>query len=386
MDMNQPEDTLPPGLARTDNASVPVWDLGVRLFHWSLVVSVGICAYTGFLGPKNWLGIHLASGAAIAALIVWRLVWGQMGTKYARFRSFPLSISAAVRHSRDAAMGRAPADLGHNPAGAVMVYALLGVLVLVLLSGLVALGGALKQGPLAFATTFAVGNWFREQHELLAIGLLALVAFHILGDVFESWRTNENLTWSMLTGRKRGSVSLDQTAVEAYPWLAAWTMAGIALLIIPAGVRLSSFPALGVPTRPIDPVYAQQCGSCHFAYPPSLMTAPVWTAVMDGLADHFRKTVVLDTATAEQIRGWLVTNSSEHWDTRAANRFRRMDPAEPLRITASPAWVHYHDDLPNAVFASKAVGSKLACGACHRDAATGRFDPQEIAIPDGARP
>jgi cytochrome b len=158
MDMNQPEDTLPPGLARTDNASVPVWDLGVRLFHWSLVVSVGICAYTGFLGPKNWLGIHLASGAAIAALIVWRLVWGQMGTKYARFRSFPLSISAAVRHSRDAAMGRAPADLGHNPAGAVMVYALLGVLVLVLLSGLVALGGALKQGPLAFATTFAVGN------------------------------------------------------------------------------------------------------------------------------------------------------------------------------------------------------------------------------------
>jgi len=388
MDINHPDDNLPPQRPVVDTAtrSFIVWDVGVRVFHWSLVASVILCAYTGFLGPKNWLGVHLASGEVIAVLIVFRIVWGLTGTTYARFRSFPLSTSAVFKHFRDASMGRTHADTGHNPAGAAMVYALLAVLVLVLLTGLVALGGALKQGPLAFATTYSVGHWAREAHEWLAIGLLALVAVHLAGDAFESWRTKENLTRSMITGRRIGKMSGDQPVVTAHPWLAATAMAAIAWLVIPAGARLSSFPALGVPTEPIDPVYARECGRCHFAYPASLMTAPVWVSVMGGLANHFGENAALDAATTTKIREWLVTNSSEHWDTLAAHRFRRMDPAEPLRITASPAWVHFHDDLPAAVFASKAVGSKVACGACHHDAATGRFDPQEIAIPREARP
>jgi cytochrome b len=381
MDIGFPDNKLPPKDACAARSLVPVWDLGVRLFHWSLFTSVAVCAYTGFLGPKNWLGVHLASGAVIAGLIVFRIVWGLTGTTYARFRSFPLSISAMLKHFRDAAEGRAQADTGHNPAGAAMVYALLAVVGLVLLTGLVALGGALKQGPLAFATTFSVGNQAREVHEWFAIGLLALVAVHLLGDAFESWRTNENLTRSMITGRKTGKMSGDLPAVKGHPWLAAVAMAGIAWLVIPAGVRLSSFPAFGVPTGPIDPVYASECGRCHFAYPASLMTAPVWISVMDGLANHFGDNAALDAATTIKIREWLVANSSEHWDTLAANRFRRMDPAEPLRITASPAWVHFHHGLPATVFVSKSVGSKVACNACHRDAATGRFDPQEIAVP-----
>jgi hypothetical protein len=107
---------------------------------------------------------------------------------------------------------------------------------------------------------------------------------------------------------------------------------------------------------------------------------------MDGLADHFGENASLDPDTTAKLRDWLTARSAEHWDTRPANRFRRNNPDEPKRITATPGWVRFHSTIAPAVFTSSAVGAKGACHACHRDAATARFDPQSIAIPKDARP
>jgi Dihaem cytochrome c len=87
-----------------------------------------------------------------------------------------------------------------------------------------------------------------------------------------------------------------------------------------------------------------------------------------------------------QYRDWLAANASEHWDTRPANLFRRLDPAQPQRITATPFWTHIHEDLPAALFQAKSVGAKGACRACHQDAAAARFDPQAISVPKDAHP
>jgi cytochrome b/mono/diheme cytochrome c family protein len=358
-----------------------VWDVGVRVFHWGLVGSVGVCAYTGFLAPASWLGVHLFSGAVVAALVVFRVVWGLTGSTYARFESFPFSLSAVLKHFRDARSGTAHAELGHNPAGAAMVYTVLAALVLILVTGMTALAGVLKQGPLANAISFSIGRAALELHEWLAIGLLALIAAHLVGNAFESWRTKENLTRSMITGDKIGNPSEARPSVPMRPAAAAAILAVVAMIFVPAGYRLSSLPVPGVPSAALDPVYAKECGGCHFAYPPSLAGATTWTAVMAGLSDHFGENASLDAPTTKTLTDWLLANSGEHWDTLAAHAFRVANPADPQRITANAVWARIHRELPQAVFKSPKVGAKGACAACHGDAATGRFAPQLISVP-----
>lgn len=367
-------------------SSVAVWDRGVRVFHWGLAISVCVCAYTGFLAPRNWLNVHLFSGAVAAGLVCFRLVWGRTGSTYALFRSFAVSPFAIGAHLRDILRGRRRHYLGHNPLGAVMVCALLGVLILLIITGILALGGVLKQGPLGFAVTFSAGSLAREGHELLAFGLLGMIGAHLCGVAFEIWFARENLVRAMVTGRKPASEAVPPVPIRSRPGAAASAMAVVAAISIPGTIVLSKLPAPGVPSEWLDPVYARECGSCHFAYPPSLGAAPLWVAVMDGLADHFGENASLDRDTAVRLGDWLAANSAERWDTRAANVFRRIDPLEPQRITATPAWERFHRDIAPAVFRSAAVGAKGACRACHQDAATGRFDPQLIAIPKDAHP
>jgi hypothetical protein len=217
-----------------------------------------------------------------------------------------------------------------------------------------------------------------------------MVAAHLAGVAFESWRSNENLVRAMITGRKAAAPGpadpMDQAPPnQARPFQAATILTVLAVLVLSATVRLSDLPGRGVPPGALDPTYAKECGSCHLAYPPSLAGAATWTAVMAGLADHFGENASLDAATTTQLGDWLRANSGEHWDTRAANAFRMANPTDPQRITATATWVRLHRDVPAEVFKSSRVGARGACAACHRDAAGGRFDPQQIAIPKEAR-
>jgi cytochrome b561 len=267
-----------------------------------------------------------------------------------------------------------------------MVYALIALLFLIAVTGVFALGGVVKQGPLAFALSFETGHAAREVHEFLAFSLLAVVAAHWAGVAFESWRLRENLAGAMITGRKDANdAEKPEPPSIARPAAAGTILLVLAAIAVPAVAALSHLPGKGVPTAPLDAAYAKACGECHLAYHPSLAPAAAWTKTMDGLADHFGENASLDAETAAKLRGWLTANASERWDTRAANLLRRLDPAKPERITAAPAWTRIHRDIPEAVFKSKAVGAKGACKACHSDADTARFDPQNIAIPIGGK-
>jgi cytochrome b len=371
--------------ATIDPTSIVVWDRGVRIFHWGLVLTVAVAAITGFLAPPNWLDIHLIAGVAVACLVMFRFVWGWTGSTYARFRSFAVSPALLRRHFTDITEGRVERHLGHNQFGALMVYGILAVLTLVSVTGLVALGGAIKQGPLAFATSFAAGKSARQIHEWLAIGILLMVAAHLAGVAFESWRSQENLVRAMITGRKAVAPGPVDAPDRARPSFAVTILTAVAVFVLTATILLSKLDGLGVPPFALDRTYTQECGSCHLAYPPSLAGAAIWTAVMGGLTNHFGENASLDAATTTNLGDWLRANSGEHWDTRAANEFRLANPTDPQRITATASWVRMHSKLPDAIFKSPKVGAKGACATCHRDAASGRFDPQDISTPKEAR-
>ncbi len=367
--------------------AVPVWDIGIRLFHWLLVLAVTVAALTGFFALPDLLDIHLIAGGTIAALLLCRVVWGVLGGRFARFSGFAYRPRAVLAHARGMRAGRRPAGearyLGHNPLGGLMVFALLAVLAASVATGVVTLGGFDKQGPLAAFTRFATGAAVKQLHQLLALLLVAMVAAHLGGVWFESWRERDNLAVAMLTGRKHAPPPPPST-VRARIWPALALCLGGLVLGAGGVFGLAALPALGVPSGALDPAYLRECGACHVAYPPSLLPAAAWGTLLLHTGQHFGSDARVAPAVAAQLRTWLMAQSAEHWDTQAAVGIRTsMNPAEPERITASGFWRRKHRGIPAATFENPLVDGRGNCERCHADAASGRFSPQGIGIPGG---
>lgn len=361
--------------------SVKIWDLPLRLFHWLLVASIAVASVTGWLLPASWLRLHLIAGTIIGSLVLWRIVWGFTGTRYCRFRSFVFSPRATVTHLKGLIEGKVQREAGHNPLGALMVFALLGSISTIVLTGVAVLGGQFKQGPLKAFVNFAGAVNYREIHSVVAIALLVLIGGHLAGVIFESWRTRENLAAVMITGKKRGGFSHEAPMAQARSGLAVSVSAVLAILLIPGAYALTGLSPLGVAALPKHATWETECSSCHMAFHPSLLPAKSWAAIMAGLSEHFGEDASLDAAANKEIADYLVSHSAETWDSMAANRLRNVDPARPLEITATRFWMRLHQDISPAVFSRKAVGAKQNCSACHQDAASGMFAPQAILIP-----
>ncbi len=364
-----------------EGARARVWDLVVRVFHWSLVASVAGAMVTGFLAPRWWLDVHIALGTGIAALVIVRLVWGFTGSTYARFAGFVVSPITALGHVVALVAGRARHYIGHNPVGTMMIVALLMTLSVLVVSGTIALGGALKQGPLAFVSTYAAGTMAVEWHAAAAWLLLALIGGHVLGIVTESLRTRENLVAAMVHGDKQipaGAVTAPVS--RARPVLAATIFGVAAATIAPAVVALSAMTPLGTPTLAIDARYVKECAACHSAHHPSVASAATRARLIGGLAEHFGDDASLDADLVAHLSRYLIANSADASDTRAAN-LMRTPAAGSLRITDTSGWKSIHDAVEPALFKTKAVGGKLNCAACHTDSTTGRFAPWSIALP-----
>lgn len=179
--------------------TVKAWDPLVRVFHWSLVFFFLLA----FASGDEWTSLHVWAGYAVAMLIAFRLLWGVIGTRTARFPTFVKSPRAAMRHLGAMLTGKAPHYLGHNPLAAMMVVALLTSIGLTAFSGMVLIASE-GQGPLA-GTIFAGidGEAMEEVHEFFANLTLLLVFAHVAGVVVSSLLEGENLVKAMITGRKK---------------------------------------------------------------------------------------------------------------------------------------------------------------------------------------
>jgi cytochrome b len=169
-------------------ATTRVWDIFVRVFHWSLVASFVVA----WLSGDDWKTLHLWAGYSAAALIAMRLVWGVIGTPHARFSQFVKSPLAVASYLKEIATGREARHLGHNPAGGAMIVALLATLI-----------GLCLSGWLLTTDAFWGSEMMEDIHETLANLALVLVGLHVGGVLWASFRHHENLIRAMVTGRKR---------------------------------------------------------------------------------------------------------------------------------------------------------------------------------------
>ncbi len=172
----------------TPPALVAVWDPFVRVFHWSLVALFVLAYVTG--DEIAWL--HLSAGYAIAVLVVLRAVWGFFGPRNARFASFLRPPREIVAFLRDSLRLKAPRFLGHNPAGGLMIVAMLGALGFVSVTGFLLTTDAFWGSPA-----------MKAAHETGVNAMIGLVALHVAGVALASVEHGENLVRAMITGRKR---------------------------------------------------------------------------------------------------------------------------------------------------------------------------------------
>lgn len=128
--------------------------------------------------------------------------------------------------------------------------------------------------------------------------------------------------------------------------------------------------------------YAEECGSCHLAYPPGLLPARSWRAVMSGLADHFGDNAELDADTTRDLTDWLTANAAEaRTHRKSAKILRSVRGATPLRASTTPYLLGKHDEIRDSVYQRKSVTSRANCGACHKNAERWDFDDDDVRIP-----
>jgi cytochrome b len=214
---------------------VAVWDLPVRLFHWGLVVLLALLWLTGEIGGLDLdlplpgggiflanMDLHMLLGQTVLALVIFRVLWGLVGSTTARFATFVRGPAAVMAYLKAIAHGQLPQATSHNPAGALMVLLLLGLLIAQTGTGLFASDDIFSQGPLAHLVSSDTSALLTRIHGLLFYLLLAASAIHVAAVIYYLLR-GKNLIGAMITGRKpASSISPeDPTPVRmASPWLA----------------------------------------------------------------------------------------------------------------------------------------------------------------------
>lgn len=214
-----------PPQPRVPNLLMRVWDAPTRLFHWAIVL---LMTFSYVAVQREWIELHFLSGYTVLALLLFRLVWGFVGSETSRFRQFLRNPIEGLRHL--AAFGKREPDteIGHNAAGGWMVLALLLVLLVQVGTGLFSNNDIDAEGPLAHRVTKATSNWLTGLHGKSFNVVLALTALHIVAIIAYAVVKRHDLVRAMVTGKKRLPATMRQPRF-ASPLLA------IAVLAVAAG-------------------------------------------------------------------------------------------------------------------------------------------------------
>lgn len=209
----------PPGSPpETQDKACPVrvWDAPIRLFHWLAVVLIA-ALYASW--RVNWMDWHATLGDVLLALLIFRLLWGFFGSETARFARFAATPQKALRHLAQLARREPDRTVGHNPAGAWMVFFFLGLLFVQSLSGIYINNDIADAGPFTEIVPAPIANAIDALHSILWDVLLVAIALHVLAILAYALLKGQNLTLPMVTGWKR--LPLDVAAPRlAHPLLA----------------------------------------------------------------------------------------------------------------------------------------------------------------------
>lgn len=203
-----------------DNSSqsIKVWDWSIRVFHWCLPLLIFLMWLTQDQNKMDW---HFLLGEILLGLLVYRLIWGFIGTPYARFTHFLYGPKAFIAYITRLFSRDKPRYLSHNPMGGLMVLVLMGAVIFQLVSGLFTTDDIFLSGPLYETVGRATSAWLTRWHRIFFDWLLILIGLHLAAIAFYKLR-GEGLVKAMFTGKKDASEKdqdpLVGDAMASFPW------------------------------------------------------------------------------------------------------------------------------------------------------------------------
>jgi len=233
-----------------------VWDLPLRLFHWLLAISIGLLWLTQWFGYErmqnvtlpfylDWMTLHMWLGYWTLGLIFFRVLWGFVGPRHARFSSFFPWPKRLIAYVRALAFGTESKPVGHNPLGSLMVFLMLALVLVQAVSGLFTTDDALAYGPYngAGVVSDSTESLLNSLHHSLFNYILAAIALHVLAIIVYAVALKQNLVGPMVHGHKPASLVPETEAISSSQWIHAM----VAILIAAAAVYglLALAPILG---------------------------------------------------------------------------------------------------------------------------------------------
>ena len=208
---------------------VQVWDAPVRLFHWAIVI---LMLVSWVSADQGYMRVHLWSGLTLLALLIFRLVWGVIGSTTARFRDFLHPPRKVLAYLRSLAGANKALFAGHNPAGGLMVVGLIVVLLLQAVTGLFSNDGLRFHGPLALLVSEETSTGITGLHGTIFNVILVLVWLHVVAVGFYLFVKGDNLIFPMLTGKKKRAHVPEGWSIKlAHPVLALLVLMAAAGLV-----------------------------------------------------------------------------------------------------------------------------------------------------------
>ena len=209
-----------------------VWDLPVRVTHWALVLAVAGCWATHYAGVE-WFTWHRRLGYTVLLLVAFRIVWGFVGTRHARFGSFVRGPRMLLAYLRE----RGPATIGHNPLGALSVIALLALLLLQAGTGLFANDEIMNMGPFYGWIAPELSNRITGLHRASSEWLLVLIGVHVAAVAFYVRIRRQPLVDAMITGRKPAAAVPAAEAITGSRVLLAVVIVAVLAIALAIAVR-----------------------------------------------------------------------------------------------------------------------------------------------------
>ena len=221
----------------TEPTRILVWDGAVRLVHWLMVILVPLLWWTAEEGHMDW---HKSFGLAMFALVLFRLLWGFLGTWTARFGPMIRRIGSLGPYLSKLRRREPASTFGHSPLAALSVFAMLLILAIQVTSGLFSVDvDGLESGPLAALISFETGRQFAEVHEFNFNLLATLIGLHITAIAVYHFILKERLVGAMVTGRRsRADFPVDPETENRRP---IYAMIAAALLSLACVIAISNF-------------------------------------------------------------------------------------------------------------------------------------------------
>ena len=227
-------------MINTNEYLIKVWDGPTRLFHWSIVFFM----LASWVTIENGLiTLHLYSGLILFALIIFRILWGFVGSTTARFSDFVTMPQTAIYYIKTMSKPQKNTYGGHNPAGGFVVLAFLALLFLQVITGLFSNDDINFNSPLATIISKNTSDSLTEIHSKSFNFILLLVWMHIVAVFYYLCVKGENLVWPMLTGKKRSSHLPANSKFEfVHPFLALLLFALVLICIWLIFLSSGEFP------------------------------------------------------------------------------------------------------------------------------------------------